>query len=173
MSKKQKSEPANDKQTSAAPFQMPQVPSGFRLIPMYKPIWRARPGTRVAGYPIGIQPEQTADGKRITAIMCRLTAPAEVTCTDHEGTRDYEAKDGDVIAIDGSDPCMEKVMALAQTQEVVFKIELWCVPTKAGPKMMLFLEGKATARTEVDPVVIASMKHAQEAANGSNGATAT
>ncbi len=173
MSKTKKNELVNDAQKNVVPFQMPQAPSGFRLIPMYKPIWRARPGTRVACYPIGIQPEQTADGRRFTAIMCRLTAPAEVTCTDHEGSREYDAKDGDIIAIDGSDPCMEKVMALAQTPEVVFKIELWCVPTQAGPKMMLFLEGKATPRTEVDPVVIASMKHAQEAAAGSNGAATT
>jgi hypothetical protein len=169
MSKRTKNEQASNSKPSAQPFQMPAVPEGFKLIAMYKPIWRERLGSRVAGYPIGIQPEQKADGSRFTAIMCRLTASAEVQCTDHEGSRDFEAREGDIIAIDGSEPCMEKLVALAAGDEV-YKIELWIVPTKVGAKKMLLVEKTPTSRSKVDPVVIAAEKYAAEVA-GNNGAS--
>lgn len=149
--------------------EIPAAPSGFKLIPLYKPVWRGKPGTKVAGHLLGIQPEQALDGSRFTAIMCKVKGIADVTRTDHTGTSNFDAKDGEIIAIDGSEPCMEKLIVLAQSQEWAHEIELWAIQTNQGVKKLLFVSEKPASRSEVDPVVIAANKHAAEAAGNGAG----
>jgi hypothetical protein len=173
---------ATDTKSTATAHKIPDVPRGFRRIALYKKLWRALPGTHIAGDLLGAQPEEDARGRPYTAIMIHLTAPADVTCFDERGTRNEVAASGEIIAIDASSPCLEKLIALARSSdEYAPTIELHSVEPPApdnaeldvgdARRFVFFLSETPALRSAVDPVVRAKLAAAQSQLQP-NGASA-
>lgn len=165
----------NEATEQQPPYKIPDPPSGFRRIALYKPRWLARPKTHIAGHLLGVQPEEDEHGKPYTAIMMRLTKPADVVRSDELGTREETAAVDEIIAIDASSsPVMEKLCVLARSggEQYAPTIELHAVPV-AGPngttvtRFVFFLSETMADRSKVDPVVAAQLARANAAANGS------
>jgi hypothetical protein len=169
---------ATTKKTSAkdeAPaFKMPTAPKGFKPVPLYRAMWTAKAGTCVSGNLLGVQPEEAPNGDAYTAIMCRVNrAGVPVFRFDETGSREELARVDEIIAINGSSPIFEKLIAMAKDPTYAHEIELWSVPCEGAPsglRYVMFWNENPVMRSKVDPLAQQAVAHAEQAAPQPNGA---
>lgn len=157
---------------SAAPFKMPTAPKGFKPVPLYRAMWTAAAGSCVSGNLLGVQPEETPDGEAYTAIMIRVNRAAAVVRFDETGSREEMARVDEIIAINGSSPIFEKMIAMAKDPTYAHEIELWSVPCKGAPRgirYVMFWNENPILRAKVDPLAQQAVAHAEQV-SGQNGA---
>lgn len=168
-----KTKTTNEKE-AAPPFKMPTAPKGFKPVPLYRAMWTAAPATCVSGHLLGVQPEEDPnDGEPYTAVMIRVNRATPVVRFDESGKREESARVDEIIAINGSSPIFEKLIAMAKDPTYAHEIELWSVPCDGAPggiRYVMFWNENPIMRAKVDPLAQQAVAHAEQAASGANGA---